>query len=289
MTSSTLRWRGVSPSASGGPSGISRTAASSLTASASRWASCGAVRRAVGRWVHASRVEQLFQTPVRRIARSVWTSAAPGGRTRTGVRSNTRSTGRARAASGGRQAMPSQPPCAPATTPAARVARRPGVRAHGRRGRCRAARLLPACVAFAWSRSALARCTAPAQAGTGRRRAGDHVRTVQPGQTLWEIAEQVAPGDDPRDTVDRDPLASTASSTTAGPAPASASSSRPDARSLRHAGPDTPRQAAVIKAADLRRRVPADGPSVIVLRRRPLDSVGPEGSTVPLHLVVTPL
>ena len=27
--------------------------------------------------------------------------------------------------------------------------------------------------------------------------------TVQPGQTLWQIALRVAPRDDPRDTVDR--------------------------------------------------------------------------------------
>ena len=41
------------------------------------------------------------------------------------------------------------------------------------------------------------------QAGTGRASSATQFVTVQPGQTLWQIAKQVAPGDDPRDTVDR--------------------------------------------------------------------------------------
>jgi LysM repeat protein len=41
------------------------------------------------------------------------------------------------------------------------------------------------------------------QAGTGAASSGTRYVTVQPGQTLWQIALRVAPRDDPRDTVDR--------------------------------------------------------------------------------------
>ena len=45
---------------------------------------------------------------------------------------------------------------------------------------------------------------APARAGTDRSPAmvGERV-TVRPGETLWQIAERVAPGSDPRETVAR--------------------------------------------------------------------------------------
>jgi hypothetical protein len=45
---------------------------------------------------------------------------------------------------------------------------------------------------------------APARAGTDRApaAAGERV-TVRPGETLWQIAERVAPGSDPRETVAR--------------------------------------------------------------------------------------
>jgi hypothetical protein len=45
---------------------------------------------------------------------------------------------------------------------------------------------------------------APARAGTDRAPAavGERV-TVRPGETLWQIAERVAPGSDPRETVAR--------------------------------------------------------------------------------------
>jgi len=41
------------------------------------------------------------------------------------------------------------------------------------------------------------------QAGTTPTGSATRYITVQPGQTLWQIAQRVAPGDDPRDTVDR--------------------------------------------------------------------------------------
>jgi LysM repeat protein len=41
------------------------------------------------------------------------------------------------------------------------------------------------------------------QAGTAPATSGARYVTVQPGQTLWQIALRVAPKDDPRDTVDR--------------------------------------------------------------------------------------
>ena len=43
------------------------------------------------------------------------------------------------------------------------------------------------------------------QAGAGTESAGSATRTVtvHPGETLWQIALQVAPKDDPRDTIDR--------------------------------------------------------------------------------------
>jgi LysM repeat protein len=41
------------------------------------------------------------------------------------------------------------------------------------------------------------------QAGTGPAAPATRFVTVQPGQTLWQIALRVAPRDDPRDTVDR--------------------------------------------------------------------------------------
>ena len=41
------------------------------------------------------------------------------------------------------------------------------------------------------------------QAGTGRTAPATRYVTVQPGQTLWQIALRAAPSDDPRDTVDR--------------------------------------------------------------------------------------
>ena len=41
------------------------------------------------------------------------------------------------------------------------------------------------------------------QAGTSPTGSATRYVTVQPGQTLWQIAERVAPADDPRDTVDR--------------------------------------------------------------------------------------
>ncbi len=44
---------------------------------------------------------------------------------------------------------------------------------------------------------------AASQAGTGRTGPATRFVTVQPGQTLWQIALRVAPSDDPRDTVDR--------------------------------------------------------------------------------------
>ena len=42
-----------------------------------------------------------------------------------------------------------------------------------------------------------------AQAGAGSSSDAAATWVVQPGETLWSIAEQVAPGSDPRDTVDR--------------------------------------------------------------------------------------
>jgi hypothetical protein len=45
---------------------------------------------------------------------------------------------------------------------------------------------------------------APARAGTDRAPAPASERvTVRPGETLWQIAERVAPGSDPRETVAR--------------------------------------------------------------------------------------
>jgi predicted Zn-dependent protease len=44
---------------------------------------------------------------------------------------------------------------------------------------------------------------AATQAGTGWPASPTRYVTVQPGQTLWQIALRVAPSDDPRDTVDR--------------------------------------------------------------------------------------
>jgi LysM repeat protein len=41
------------------------------------------------------------------------------------------------------------------------------------------------------------------QAGTASTGSATHTLTVHPGETLWQIARQVAPSDDPRDTVDR--------------------------------------------------------------------------------------
>jgi len=41
------------------------------------------------------------------------------------------------------------------------------------------------------------------QAGTGSAGPATRTITVHVGQTLWQIAEQVAPRDDPRDVVDR--------------------------------------------------------------------------------------
>ena len=41
------------------------------------------------------------------------------------------------------------------------------------------------------------------QAGTGSTGPATRTITVHAGETLWQIAEQVAPRDDPRDTVDR--------------------------------------------------------------------------------------
>jgi len=41
------------------------------------------------------------------------------------------------------------------------------------------------------------------QAGTAPATPATRFVTVQPGQTLWQIALRVAPRDDPRDTVDR--------------------------------------------------------------------------------------
>jgi LysM domain len=41
------------------------------------------------------------------------------------------------------------------------------------------------------------------QAGTAPATSATRFVTVQPGQTLWQIALRVAPRDDPRDTVDR--------------------------------------------------------------------------------------
>lgn len=41
------------------------------------------------------------------------------------------------------------------------------------------------------------------QAATGPARSATHYVTVAPGQTLWQIARTVAPGDDPRDTIAR--------------------------------------------------------------------------------------
>ena len=43
------------------------------------------------------------------------------------------------------------------------------------------------------------------QAGAGTQSTGSATRTVtvHPGETLWQLALQVAPNDDPRDTIDR--------------------------------------------------------------------------------------
>jgi predicted Zn-dependent protease len=41
------------------------------------------------------------------------------------------------------------------------------------------------------------------QAGTAHASSATRFVTVEPGQTLWQIALRVAPRDDPRDTVDR--------------------------------------------------------------------------------------
>jgi LysM repeat protein len=41
------------------------------------------------------------------------------------------------------------------------------------------------------------------QAGTHSYGPATRYVTVEPGETLWQIARRVAPGDDPRDTVDR--------------------------------------------------------------------------------------
>jgi predicted Zn-dependent protease len=41
------------------------------------------------------------------------------------------------------------------------------------------------------------------QAGTANTGPATRTITVHVGETLWQIAEQVAPRDDPRDTVDR--------------------------------------------------------------------------------------
>ena len=51
-------------------------------------------------------------------------------------------------------------------------------------------------VAFSTARTAT-------QAGTGPASPATHFVTVDPGETLWQIARAVAPADDPRDTVDR--------------------------------------------------------------------------------------
>ena len=44
---------------------------------------------------------------------------------------------------------------------------------------------------------------AATQAGSDRPTPATRYITVQPGQTLWQIALRVAPSDDPRDTADR--------------------------------------------------------------------------------------
>src|SRR5205085_1148315 len=61
--------------------------------------------------------------------------------------------------------------------------------------------VLFALVVVAFGAFSLARTSS--QAGTGRSRPAAHYVTVEPGQTLWQIASSVAPADDPRDTVDR--------------------------------------------------------------------------------------
>ena len=51
--------------------------------------------------------------------------------------------------------------------------------------------------------SAISALHAAGQASTGPTSSATRFVTVQPGQTLWQIALRVAPADDPRDTVDR--------------------------------------------------------------------------------------
>jgi hypothetical protein len=86
----------------------------------------------------------------------------------------------------------------PTAPRAARGAVRPAARLT-RRGRLLVSLLL---LAVAVTAAVLLGGGAPALAGTDRPVAHERV-TVLPGQTLWQIAEQVAPGSDPRETVQR--------------------------------------------------------------------------------------
>jgi len=61
--------------------------------------------------------------------------------------------------------------------------------------------LLMLMVALAFTAFSVARTAT--QAGTGPARPATRYVTVHPGETLWQIARAAAPGDDPRDTVDR--------------------------------------------------------------------------------------
>jgi nucleoid-associated protein YgaU len=78
-----------------------------------------------------------------------------------------------------------------ATAPAARLTRR--------------GRLLVSLVALllAVAGAVLLTGGGAALAGTDRPAVSHRQVTVQPGQTLWQIAERTAPGSDPRETVQR--------------------------------------------------------------------------------------
>jgi predicted Zn-dependent protease len=67
-----------------------------------------------------------------------------------------------------------------------------------RRGRAMLVLLVAAVAFLAFSIGRVA-----SQAGTEPTGSATRAVTVQPGQTLWQLAVQVAPQDDPRATVDR--------------------------------------------------------------------------------------
>ena len=86
-----------------------------------------------------------------------------------------------------------------------RVQRRPAAPAGSPARLTRRGRLLVSLVALllAITGAVLLTGGGAALAGTERPAVSHRQVTVQPGQTLWQIAERVAPGSDPRETVQR--------------------------------------------------------------------------------------